>query len=109
MWSDEHLEAAWALTKGNAKHVLNSIKCACFHCKQVFHPGAIESVIPSGSETKVRIGVNFASSPDDATIMCPHCHSSAVLGDKTGNYQYDNLVFRTDFIDAMSAFAEKDA
>ena len=53
------------------REILESRRCGCFHCGQIFRPGEIMR----WKDVKDGIG---------QTAFCPKCRLEAVLGDKSG-------------------------
>jgi NAD-dependent SIR2 family protein deacetylase len=56
-----NLKNIYIKSSGNKKYILESIKCGCFHCEEIFHSNMVVDYI------------------DDKTAQCPKCGIDSVI------------------------------
>ncbi len=77
------LEAAHKHSICNRTEIVQSKRCGCFYCFQMFHPNEV-------------VEWTDEDDPGGMTALCPHCGMDSVLGDSLG-FPADNA----DFLKAM--------
>lgn len=83
-FTKETLKAIHKHSFKNKEEVLNSAKCACFHCFRIYGPDEIDTF--------------FTEKDGRETVLCPYCLVDTVIGDASGYELTDEL------IDAMASY-----
>ena len=76
--TEETLKAIHKHSFKNKEEVLNSAKCACFHCFRIYDPNDIDTFLTEDN--------------GKGTALCPYCLVDTVIGDASGFELTDKLI-----------------